>query len=794
MRVSRLITLLTPLDRKLVRDLGRMWGQVLAVSLVIGCGVAIYVMMHGTLASLQDTLTAYYNRYAMADAWAPARRAPLQVVDHLGEIQGVRLVEGRISVAGILDMPDEAEPVRAKVISIPDIRSMRINRLYLKKGRLPERGTEEVVIADDFAEAYDLQIGDRISATLYGVKRSLKVSGVALAPEFIYAIAPGEMIPDARRYAIMWMGYSALAHAYDMDGAFNEAVFLLERGASVPDVLDQIDLQLDRYGGVGAYHREDQLSDEFLQSELTQLRTLGGLLPPIFLGVAAFLLNMVVTRIVEQEREQIGLIKAFGYRPSTIVWHYLRFAGMIVLIGVLGGWYVGYRMGGGLAAIYQDFYKFPILLFDPGQSIYIRAGLFALIAGVLGVVLAVRKTISLRPAVAMAPPAPTDYSKIGHFASHARWMDQGLRLIVRHIARWPGRSALTCLGVSMGMAIMIGAQSGKDAIDRMIDMQFELVSREDITVAFTEKQDPVILNELMAMDGVVRVEPFLASSATIRLGYRERHQGITGVVQEADLNVLIDQFDHAVNPAPRGLTLSESLAGALQANLGDYVTVDFRDGLRRTIDMPVLKIVPTYLGTPAYMDLGAMMDVLQEGKRVSGAYLMVDANKQDQLYSKLKEMPTVAAVSTKASARRSMTKSMDETMGTMTFFNTLFASLIAVGVVFSGARISFYERRREIASLRVLGFTVAEVNVVLLGELALLTFLALPLGAFLGYQLALYIHANLSSELFRVPTMVEHDTFAFAATVIVIASVLSAAVIARQVAKLNLVEALKTRE
>ncbi len=793
-RLGALGRLIRPLERKLFRDLVAMWGQVLAVSLVVACGVALYVMMQGTLVSLSDTLSSYYSRYSMADVWAPAKRAPLQLLERLQSTPGVRLAEARISASATLDMPGEAEPVRAQIVSVPDGRMPRINALFLKRGQLPERGADQVVVSDDFAEAYSLRIGDTVDATLYGVRRSLTVSGIALAPEFIYSIAPGEMIPNPRRYAIMWMGYEALAHAYDMYGAFNEAVFLIDKSSNTSDVLDRIDVLLDRYGGTGAFHRDDQLSDEFLQSEFDQLDTLGGMLPPIFLAVAAFLLNMVVTRIVEQEREQIGLMKAFGYTPATIVTHYLRFATVIVAIGVLLGWYGGFRLGEGMAALYMSFYKFPILIFDPGYGIYMRAAVFAFVAGLLGVMLAVRRTITLRPAVAMSPPAPTDYSKLGRFVSGARWMDQGLRMILRHIARWPGRSALTCLGVAMGMTIMVGAQSNQDAINRMISMQFELVSRQDLTIAFTDRQDPSILNDLMAQDGVIAVEPFLSAAATISFQHRERHQGITGVIMNADLNVLIDQNDMPVNPSVTGITLSEALANAIGAREGELVTVRFKEGLRRSVDLPVQKIVPTYLGTPAYMEIGALSDILMEGDRISGVYVMADEAKLNALYARLKDMPRVAAVSANATSRHAMAKTMDQTMGTMTFFNTLFASLIAIGVVFSNARISFYERQREIASLRVLGFTVWEVNAVLLGELAVLTFLALPLGAFLGFELAYFMAQSFSSELFRVPTMVSSSTYAFATTVILIASLVSAAVIVRQVATLDLVVALKTKE
>jgi len=793
-KLGILLKPLRPLNRKLVRDIGTMWGQVLAVSLVVACGVGIYVMMHGTLVSLKDTLAAYYSRYYMADVWAPVRRAPLQQVDRIAAIKGVKRVEGRISAGALLDMPGESEPVRGLIVSMPEGKKPRINSVHLERGRMPAFRSEEVLVARDFMNAHHLKLGDQLDVTLYGVKRRLMISGVALAPEFIYSIAPGEMIPNPRSYAIMWMGYDALAHAYDMGGAFNEAVMVLERGAQVAEVLRQVDLLLEPYGASGAYHRDDQLSDEFLQSEFTQLSTLGGLLPPIFLGVAAFLLNMIITRIVEQEREQIGLMKAFGYRPSEIIWHYVRLAVVIVLIGVLAGFWAGTSMGGGMANIFKQFYKFPVLNFDAGVAIYIQAAFFALVAGMLGVLLAVRKAVNLRPAVAMSPPVPTDYSGLGRIGAGAKWMDQGLRLIVRHIVRWPARSALTTLGIALGMAIMVGAQGSHDAIQRMISLQFDLVSRQDITVAFAEPQDRAVLHELAAQDGVMSVEPFLALPATFSLGHHRRHQGLTGVVMDAKLNVLLNESDEVINPAPRGLTLSEALANALEATPGDLVEVRFKTGKRKQFQLPVMNIVSTYLGTPAYMEMNAMNLALEDGERVSGAYLNVDEDKLDALYVRLKDMPTVAAVNANKSSKIAMKKTMDQTLGTMTFFNTLFASLIAVGVVFSSARISFYERKREIASLRVLGFTVLEVNAVLLGELAVLTFAALPVGAFLGYQLALYIATNMSSELFRVPTIVSNWTIGYATSVIVIAAVLSAAVIARQVAKLDMVVALKTRE
>jgi len=792
--INWLFSFLSPLNRKLLRDVWGMGGQVISVSMVVACGVAIYIMMNGTLVSLQNTLSVYYSRYYMANVWAPVRRAPMVQLDKLLEIPGVKRVEGRISAAALVDMASMSEPVRAKIISLPDGKQPRINAIYLKAGSFPAYSSEEVLVANSFMVAHNLSIGDRLKVTLYGVRRNLKISGIALAPEFIYSIAPGEMIPNPARFAIMWMGYDALAHAYDMDGAFNEAVLALDRNVEIDEILNQVDLVLDSYGGAGAYERKNHMSDKYLANEFNKLTILGGILPPIFLGVAAFLLNMIITRIVEQEREQIGLMKAFGYSSSDIVWHYLRLAGVIVSIGVGFGWYFGTQMGGGMANIYKSFFQFPSLYFDPPLATYLKASLFAIVSGVLGVLLAVRKTINLRPAVAMSPPVPTDYSGLGAFGAKATWMDQGLRLMVRHIARWPGRSGLTCLGIALGMAIIIGAQGGRDAINRMMDIQFDLVSRQDVTVTFTEAQDRVVLHELAALEGVIKVEPFISMPATIRFGHMKRHQGVTGVVVGADLSVLLDTQNRLVHPAPKGLTISHALASALGAGLGDILQVQFKTGQRKLVELPVVRVVSTYIGTPAYMEMAAFIDVLQDGDRVSGAYLRVDENKLDNLYVKLKAMPLVAAVDAQKTTMMAMHKSMDEVMGTMTVFNTLFASLIAVGVVFSSARISFFERQREIASLRVLGFTVAEVNAILLGELAVLTFLALPIGAFIGYELAAFMAHSLSSELFSVPVTVSNGTFGYAVSVILVSAVVSATVIARNVAKLDMITALKTRE
>ena len=784
-----------PLTLKLLRDLWAMRGQVMAVSVVVACGVTLFITMNGTLISIKETRSVYYERYKMADIWAPVSRAPMHKIEQLKNIEGVISAVGRISSAALIDMPSVSEPVRAKVVSLPRADEVAINDLYLKLGKMPNpQAANEIVVSDDYAEVHGLTIGDEIKVTLYGVKRRLKIIGMALSPEFVYSIPPGEMMPNPARFAILWMPYNVLANAYDLDGAFNEAVLKISSGVNKVAVLKAIDDTLEPYGSMGAYLRDKHISDEFISSELKQLEVIGSLIPYIFLGVAAFLLNIVITRIMEQERKQIGLMKAFGYRRFEIAFHYLAMAGVIVAIGVVIGWFGGARMGRGMANLYMDFYKFPLLIFEPGYMLYLKATLVAVGAAGLGTIFALRKMLILLPAVAMSPPMPTDYSGLKFLTAKAKWMDQGLRIMLRHILRWPMRSLMTAFGIALGMAIMVGAQSTRVAMDKMIALQFDLVSKQDLTIIFNRPRDISIVHELSALKGVLKVEPYRMVRATISNGHIKRDQSVTGIVRGAELNVLVNEAVENVVPPAKGLILSTSLAEALQAELGDMIDIEARDGRQLKISLPFNKQVSTNLGTPAFAELGVLNAALGDGDWISGAYLSTDPNDLDGLYARIKEMAGVAGVFANKESRAGFKKTMDEVMGTMTFFNTIFASLIAIGVVFSSARISFSEREREIASLRVLGFTKGEVNVIMLGELALLTCLSFPMGAVMGYQLAATLAKDMSSELFRVPVDVSLWAFGYAVSVVIIASIGAGLMMARQVSSLDMIVALKTRE
>lgn len=784
------------LDRKLARDLWRIRGQVLAIALVIAAGVATMVMANGTYHSVSETREAYYDRYRFADIFAGANRAPETLATRLAEIPGVARVETRIVDNVLLDMPDMAEPVRGQVLSLSEGETATVNAIALRQGRMPlEAYPDEVVVNEAFAEAYDLLPGAILEANLNGRRRDLTVVGIALSPEYIYAIAPGDFVPDNRRFGVLWMGREGLEAAYDLEAAFNQVSLATTRTAIEGDVIQAVDTLLRPYGGIGAFGREDQQSHTFVQSELDQLQSLSTIIPPIFLAVAAFLLHLVIGRLIDTEREQVGLMKAFGFSNLAVGWHYVKLVLVIACLGIGIGFVGGYYLGRGMTVLFAEFYRFPFLYFALDGTTFAIAGLVSLAASLAGALGAVRRAVRLEPAVAMRPPPPATYRRTMLDRLHLTWAfgAEG-RMVLRHILRWPLRSSLTVLGISLSTALLISTLFFLDSIDEMIDLFFFETQRQDVTVSFTLPAEDAVAANLAHLPGVFAVELFRSVPARLIHGPLRERIGITGREPDARLSLINDVDGNEVKMPSDGIVLNDAMADALDARVGDLLTVEILDGRQPILTVPVSLVIREYVGRAAYMEREALNRLVGDGQVASGAYLAADPAFHDALFFELTQSPAVAGVSRRLASLETFRELIDRSMGTSILFYIGFASLIAIGVVYNSARISLSERARELASMRVLGFYRGEVAVLLLGELAVFTFVAIPVGCVLGYLLAAGMVSEFASDLFRLPLIVEPSTYAYAAIVVIVSALLSGALVARRVAKLDLIAVLKTRD
>lgn len=784
------------LDIKLLRDFGRLWAQALAIALVIAGGVATLILAVGSYRSLDETRTAYYERYRFADVFATVSRAPRTLVGQIAEVPGVASVDARIAKLVLLDIPDYLEPATGEIISLPEIGEASLNQLYMRVGRMPEPGrAEEIVVNEGFALSHGFQPGARFSAILNGRKRELTIVGIALSPEFIYAVGPGDIMPDDRRFGLIWMSEKALASAYDLDDAFSSVSLKLLRGASESEVMMRLDTMLERYGGRAAYGRKDQTSHAWLNHELDMLNNMSRTLPPIFLLVSAFLVNLTLSRLVALEREQIGLMKALGYNNASIVMHYLKFVVVIVMIGIVIGSAAGTWLGMRITSLFGDFFHFPFLVFTKSPDLYVIAAALSLVAAIIGAVRALREVVRLAPAVAMQAPAPPRYRRLlpASFGVD-RFMSQPTTMMLRNITRHPVRSLFTTLGIALATAILIVSLFTGDAMEQLIDVTYFLADRQDATVSFVEKRPLDVVLQIARLPGVLAAEPYREVPVRIRSGNVERRIMISGRPRDADLNRIIDVDLRPVVLQEAGLAISSMLARILGVRVGDSVEVDLLEGARRTVVVPVAALVEDYFGIRGMMDSETLARLMREAPSVNSINVSLDQNSRDSFYATIKDMPIVSGLALQRVSLANFRKLVALLITTMASIYTGLAAVIAFGVVYNSARISLSERARELASLRVLGFTRREVLRILLLELALLTLIAQPPGWLIGYGLAWIMQKNLAGELMRVRLIVEQSTYVFASAIVIAAAVLSALVVRRRLSELDLVTVLKTRD
>ncbi len=784
------------LDKKLLRDMRRLWVQSLAIALVLSCGVATLILAVGSHRSLDETRNAYYERHRFAHLFANATRAPRRIAREIEQVPGIAAVEPRVIEPVILDVPGMAEPGSGLAISIPDHGAPRLNRLYIRKGRLPHpTHSGEAAATSGFATAHSLKLGAKLRAIIDGKKRELKIVGIVDSPEFVYALGPGDLVPDDRRFAVLWIPERELEAITDRKEAFNNLTARLLKNANFEHVRSQVDALLRPFGGTGAYGRRDQISHAILDSELEQLAAMARVIPPVFLFVSAYLINMILSRLIALEREQIGLLKALGYANWTIAWHYIKLVLLIAAVGIAIGFLAGTWLGRGLTKLYGEFFSFPFLIFTQSADVYIIAAAVSAGAAVAGALKAVIGVVRLPPAVAMRPPAPTAYRRsLAARLGLSKLFSQLTNMALRHIARWPVRAGLTAFGTSLAVALLVVAMFARPSIDYMIDTIFFQSDRQDATIGFAQAKGPESLLSVAQMPGVLNAEGFRHLSVRITNGPRSRRLVITGKPAGATLSRVLDLDLKPVRIPEQGLAVSERVAQLLDLKRGDRVQVELLEEGRGVVDVQVSAIIQSFLGLVVFMDLDALNRLIGLGPRISGAYVSINQAHLLPLYDKIKSTPALSSIALQTQSRLKFREIIERNITISTTLYIVLAVIISFGVVYNSARIQFSERARELASLRVLGFTRSEVARVLLIELLIIVALAQPLGWLSGYGLTWAVIQGFASDQFRVPLIIDSATFATASLIVCAVALISAAIVHHRVKRLDLIRVLKSRD
>ena len=783
------------LTRKLLRDVWEMKGQAFAIAAVVAAGVTMFVTYLSNFDSLERTLTQYYERQRFADVFASAPRVPAPVAARVAALPGVAAVDTRVVADVTLDVAGLAEPASGRLISLAGAGEAGLNAVLLRTGAWPDPARpDEVIASEAFCNAHGFTPGDAVTAIVNGRRRTLRIAGIGLSPEFVYSIKPGELFPDDRRFGVFWMRREALAAAFDLEGAFNDLSLTLASGASEDEVIAELDRVLEPYGGRGAYPRSLQVSAWTLANELTQLQMFGLVTPAIFLSVAAFILHIALTRALALQRPQIAALKALGYTNRELAWHYVQWALFIAALGALAGIGVGAWLGGKMADLYNAFFRFPELDYHVSPAVAVGSLAGSLAVAALGAQAAVRRAVAVPPAEAMRPDSPVRYRR----AFGERWMGahwpQALRMVLRNVERQPLRAGLSTLGIAAAGAVLVIGFSFLDVMQLLIDEQFSRAMRQDVTIGFATPRPADAAHAVARLPGVFEVEPQRAVAARLRVGHRHRTLAVTGLADTADLQRIVARDGTVVTVPPDGLVLSAMLGDVLGVGPGGLVHVEVLEGGRPVLPVPDAALVDDSLGVQAYMSLDALHRLLREGRTVTTVALRVDPQALPALNSALKGLPAVAGVAVRQAILENFRKTMAEHMNLIIAFNVIFAGIIAFGVVYNAARVSLSERSRELASLRVLGFTRAEIGRILVGELGLLTVASLPVGLVMGDLLGRFIMTIFNNEVYRLPFAITPQKVAWSWLTVLVAAAVSALAVRRRLDRLDLVGVLKSRE
>ena len=783
------------LDLKLLRELRRHWVQVTSIALVMGCGTMTIMGLRSTLTSIRAARDAYFEEYRFADVFVRLERTPAAIAPRVDDIHGVAAVETRIVKDVKLDVPRLSEPAIGHVVSIPETPRPMLNSLQVRKGRWIAPGREdEVLVSERFAELNHLGPGDSLAAVINGRWQRLHVVGVAISPEFVVEFASGGFFVDNRRYGILWASARTLETAFNMEGAFNDVVVRLTPDASQQAVIADLDRLLEPWGSAGAHGREDQPAARALDDEFTQLRTNATIFPMFFLVVAAYLLNVVLSRLVASQRDEIAALKAFGYTDWEIGSHYLGFGIAAVALGAALGIPLGIWMGVKFTALYKDYFRFPSLpSITDWNAAFIAVGVsggFALLGALSGV----RRVMALPPAEALRPESPAKFRRllIEHLGL-GRFASSSVRMVLRNLERRPIRTGATVIGVALAVALLASGRFPYDAFDRLLEVEFHLAQRYDAIATFVDERPASAARELRHIDGVLSAFAFRSTAVRITRGAVSRTTSITGLEPGDELYHLVDYDGHEYRPPERGCVMALGLARILGISAGDTIRVEL---LERGVTRPVVVVglFDPMLGQDIYMSRAALNVLIREQDAANGAHLSIAPGREADVFEALKDFPAVAG----AVSRSATIDNIDEQIRqSMTFVLTLIitsGSVIAMGVVYNSARIALSERGRELASLRVLGFTVNEVAGMLLGEQAAIMVLALPAGVGIGALFSYALTRGFKTERFHFPYVLALHSQVFAMGVVVAAAALASLVVRRRIGRLDMVSALRTRE
>ncbi|HYE84349.1 MAG TPA: FtsX-like permease family protein [Clostridia bacterium] len=779
------------LDRRLLRMVRHSKGQFVSITVIVAVALCIYVMLNVTIINVKNAVDHYYNTTNISDLVVELMRIPQGALEDLKSIKGINDVQGRVSFDVPLQVEDEDERVNIRIMSIPD-NGGSIYKLYKAENSSTELNDDnDVILLKQFAEARNIKGSDIITPRINGRLHNMKVSGVASSSEFTYLMENEQsLLPALDKFGVAYVTEAFAQSVFGYRGSYNEVLITIDDQENIDDIIDLVEKKLDKYGVKKITKLEDQLSNNVLTQKIEGMEMMSSVLPVMFLLVAAIIISIMLSRIVNNDRMAIGVLKALGYSNIKVLSHYAKYALAIGLTGSITGIIGGLLLANPMSQLYVFYFNIPLAGIEI-QYDYIINGIFLTSIFCIGSGLfGARGVIRIMPADSMRPEAPKAGRRILIERITFLWkhVTFSWKMVIRNIMRNKRRFAFLVIGLALAYAINTVPLFMTDAFVSMFELQYGEYQKMDYTIEFAKPQNEKVIVDLNHLIDAKKIEPRLDYPFELVNGWRKKTVSITGVPQETAFYVFKDRNDNDIKLPEKGIFITEAISKALKVEKGDTITVkSFLPG-RDDITLQVADIFKQYLGANAYMNIEIMEKLLLESQMLTG----VSVASEDDLKEKLKDVKNISAVRSAGDMKQAFVEYLD-TMNIMIMFYMLFGGILGFALIYNATIIGISERTTEFASLRIMGFDKKDVYSMITKENFVMAGIAILVGIPLGTGMINGMVESFSSDMITFPVMLSPKIFIQAALASIFFVIIAQLATLKKVYNLNFIDALKSR-
>jgi len=787
------------LAKRLLRTIRVTKGQFAAIAAVIALGLSVYISMTTAYFNLDRSRELFYRENRFADYYFHVVRAPEQVTARIEAVPGVFRADGRIQQdVPLLREGDE----RATARLVGSHTEPEVNLIHLLSGRMFDRNPQsgiEVLADPQFAAANGLAPGDTVTVVAEGRRVPLTVVGTATSPEFTYPVKDAaSLLPDPQAFGIFILPLGQLQQILNQPGQVNQIVVDLAPGAGEEDVAAEIEAVLEPYGKLASYPRREQLSDAVLQGELDGLKIAAITLPAIFLGIAAAVQFVMLGRMIRAQRLSIGVMKALGCTGREIMLYYTSYALAVAAAGAVLGAALGLAFASVFSDLYAQFFNLPRTIGGVNGRALLYGFVLSLSVGAAAGLAASRGVVRIDPAEAMRPEPPRGGGRVflERWTGVWRRLAPEWKMSVRTVLRNRVRSAVTLIGVVFAVGLRVSAFFMRDSVDFMIQEHYFRQQRYDHLVRFTSPVRQAELGAISRIGGVIKVEPLFELPVRIHFSGRSEEDLLLGLPPAPTLKEMVGEDGKRLEVPEEGILLSRRAAEKLGVKPGDRVVVEtlLPQGPSRRAEVKVAGINTQLIGSASCAGLSQANRILREQDLVSGAMLRVDPGAARAVERELGRMTGVSAVLSREKELAGFSQNLDSLLYSVGIM-VAFAAFLGFAIVYNSAAISFAERKRELAALRVLGFSTREVSSLLFKENVLQTAAGILLGLPFGRLMAgAFMQAAGTSDLYTLPVVVYPLTYGLSALGGAAFVMVAHRLAVRGIGRLDLVETLKTKD